>query len=464
MRKLLFIVLLNVCYGSFSQTVKNKLSSAIKTLEADTQCRHSIIGLYVIDSKTGVVIFNKNGEVGLAPASCQKIITSVTAFELLGKNYTYKTSLGYNGKIDNGKLTGNIIITGSGDPTLGSWRYENTKENVLLNKFKKALKDEGINEITGEVLTDSNAWETQTIPGGWIWEDIGNYYGAGASALNWRENQYDIILRSGKRIGDSVKILSTNPVSLHGVNFINELTSAEAGSGDNTIIYMPPKAQTGYLRGTIPVNQNHFVISGSMPDGALQLSTTLYDITPHDSSSNKIYNANQEMQAPATTFFTHTSPTFDSINYYFLKRSINLYGEALIKTIGYQKTKHGSTDTGINFIKDFWSKHGIEKTALNIIDGSGLSPANRVTASALVAVLQYAKKQSWFSSFYNALPVINGIKMKSGSIGGVSSYTGFINDKNGNEYIFAFIINNFNGSDYAIKQKMWTLLDILSEN
>ncbi len=68
---------------------------------------------------------------------------------------------------------------------------------------------------------------------------------------------------------------------------------------------------------------------------------------------------------------------------------------------------------------------------MNIIDGSGLSPANRVTTSTLVSVMQYAKKQAWFPAFYNALPEINGIKMKSGSIGGVVSYTGFIKNKKG---------------------------------
>ena len=144
-----------------------------------------------------------------------------------------------------------------------------------------------------------------------------------------------------------------------------------------------------------------------------------------------------------------------------MKRSVSLSGEALLKTIAFNKTNHGSTDTGINIIKDFWSKHGIEKTALNIFDGSGLSPANRVTPAALTAVLSFAKKQPWFASFYNALPVINGIKMKSGSIGGVASYTGFIKDRKGNEYIFAFIINNFNGSDTLIRENMWKLLDLL---
>ena len=133
----------------------------------------------------------------------------------------------------------------------------------------------------------------------------------------------------------------------------------------------------------------------------------------------------------------------------------------MVKTIAYEKTKYGSTDTGVNIIKDFWSKHGIEKTALNISDGSGLSPANRITASSLTTALLYAKKQPWFSSFYNALPVINNSKMKSGSIGGVLSYTGYVKSKTDDDYTFAFIIDNFNGDGSALREKMWKVLDIL---
>ena len=161
------------------------------------------------------------------------------------------------------------------------------------------------------------------------------------------------------------------------------------------------------------------------------------------------------------TFYTHYSPDLDSIVYWFLKKSINLYGEALIKTLGYQFTNIGATDSGVNVIKNFWNKKGIEPSAMNIIDGSGLSPANRVTASTLVSVMQYAKKQTWFPSFYNALPEINGIKMKSGSIGGVVSYTGFIKNKKGADYTFAFIVNNFDGNANDVRKKMWALLDLL---
>ena len=93
------------------------------------------------------------------------------------------------------------------------------------------------------------------------------------------------------------------------------------------------------------------------------------------------YHFDGKMEKP---IFTFNSPTFDSINYWFLKKSVNLYGEAFVKTIAYEKTGVGSTDTGVAIIKNFWDKNGIERSSLNIIDGSGLSPANRVTTNALV--------------------------------------------------------------------------------
>ena len=175
-----------------------------------------------------------------------------------------------------------------------------------------------------------------------------------------------------------------------------------------------------------------------------------------------IFRSRESVLSPANNvLLTLVSPSLDSINYWFLQKSVNLYGEAFVKTIAYEKTGFGSTDTGISIIKNFWQERGIEKSALNIIDGSGLSPANRVTTHALVTVMQYAKKQNWYSSFYNALPDQNGMRMKSGSIGGVRSYTGYIKSKSAAEYTFAFIINNYDGNPGAVREKMWKLLDIL---
>jgi D-alanyl-D-alanine carboxypeptidase/D-alanyl-D-alanine-endopeptidase (penicillin-binding protein 4) len=416
----------------------------------------------VINTTTGKPVTAVNTEVGVAPASCQKVITASTAFELLGHDYTYKTTIGYTGKIVNGVLNGNLILKGSGDPTLGSWRYEQTKEENIISIFKNAISRAGIHEIKGHVFADESLWDSETTPSGWVWQDIGNYYGAGARALNWRENQYDLYLRSGRNIGDPVEIAGTKPAFVAGLNLKSKVTSAAKGTGDNNYIYVPLNDEYSYVRGTTPINENHFTISGAMPHPAVQLALTLEAALKNEPIEKIAANYPEENNLPqAKVFYTYTSPVLDSIIFHFLRRSINLYGEALIKTMAYNFTKAGNTDSGVNVIQNFWKDKGIEPYAINIVDGSGLSPSNRVTTKALVTVMEYARKQNWFPSFYDALPTISGIKMKSGSINGVISYTGYIKGKDNNQYTFSFVINNYDGSGNAVRQKMWKLLGIL---
>lgn len=458
----LFLLLYSV---SNAQTVSKKLEEAVIKLAADPQFIYGTVSLYVVETKTGKTIIDHNSQVGQAPASCLKVVTATTAYDLLGKQYTYKTNLGYDGLIDSGILKGNMYIVGSGDPTLGSWRFSSTNENAVLDNFKKAIKAKGIQQVKGLVLADDRIWGTQRIPDGWIWQDIGNYYGAGAAGLNWRENQYDLLLKSGKKMNDPVKIVGTRPRFLPGIHLINELRSAEKGSGDNAYIYLSPDAETGFIRGTIPMEQDSFRISGSMPDPGRLLSITLYkSVAPGKNYPDNNINylkAKSKWDIPHTIFYTHTSPPLDSMMFWFLKESINLYGESILKTLGYEKAKSGTTEGGIKVVTDFWKNKGIHMASLKILDGSGLSPSNRVTAKSLVTVMQYARGRSWFKSFYQALPEINGIRMKDGYINGVRSYTGYCKSKDGAEYTFAFIVNNFDGNRTAVRSKMWKVLDLM---
>ncbi len=450
-----------------AQTISEKLTTAITTLEKDEQFKHGSISMYVVDSKSGIVIFDKNSQLGMAPASCQKVVTSVTAFEMLGNNYQFKTTIGYDGELKNNSLTGNLYIIGYGDPTLGSWRWKQTKENVIIQEMLKAIVTKGIKNFQGNVFGYDRKWSSNTTPDGWIWQDIGNYYGAGASGLNWRENQYDLTMKAGDKIGAKASIVSIKPL-LENAGLYCEVTTGPKGSGDNSYIYLPPYSFSGYVRGTIPLGENNFTISGSMPDPGGQLAQIISDSLKSKGaevlftgSYNGIEVDKKDIPINPTIIYNHLSPPLDSINYWFLKRSVNLYGEALVKTIGYEKAKEGSTDSGVNIIRSFWMKNGIEKSALKIIDGSGLSPANRVTTHALVTIMQYAKNKNWFPSFYNALPEANGIKMKDGYINGVRSYTGYIKSKSGNDYTFSFIVNNFDGSASTVREKMWKILDLL---
>ena len=439
-----------------SQSIATKLQQAVKKLSGEPQMKYASMSLYVVDQKTGTAVFNYNGQTGLVPASTQKVVTAAAAFELLGTDYIYQTEMSYDGSIEGEVLNGNLYIMGYGDPTLGSDRYAKTKEAIVLAKWMQAIAKLKIKKINGTVVCFDKTWSSQTIPGGWIWDDIGNYFGAGAAAINWNENAYDIFLKSGNKEGDPVSVVSMSPPPAD-VTFVNEITVGKIGSGDNAWIYLPPYSSIGYLRGTIPPDQKAFKIAGSFPDPSRQLRSIILEALKKNGivvSSDG--NRKEDEPAVLKILNTHVSPTLDSIVYWFMRKSINLYGEALVKTIGFVIKNEGSTDAGIKLIRNFWKEKGIDPGSLVISDGSGLSPTNRVTTEALVNVMQYAKSRPWYNPFYNALPSFNGIKMKSGTMTGVKSFTGYVNG-----YSFAFIINNYSGSSSEITGKMYAVLDAM---
>ncbi|MGB4400109.1 MAG: D-alanyl-D-alanine carboxypeptidase, partial [Daejeonella sp.] len=98
---------------------------------------------------------------------------------------------------------------------------------------------------------------------------------------------------------------------------------------------------------------------------------------------------------------------------------------------------------------------------MNIYDGSGLSPANRITTMAMAQILQSVKREPWFSSFYESLPVYNNMRMKSGSISDVIAYTGYQTSSGGAPLVFSIMMNNYSGSSSTARQKLFDVLNVL---
>ncbi|NCI46178.1 D-alanyl-D-alanine carboxypeptidase/D-alanyl-D-alanine endopeptidase [Sediminibacterium soli] len=462
MKKLVSVLSLVGCaLLTRAQDLPQRLSSAVQQLLADPQMKHAILDLAVVKSETGEKIYDINAQTGLVPASCQKIITAATAFDILGAAYRYRTCIGYDGNLEKGVVKGNLYLSGSGDPSLGSWRYAVTNEQLVRKTWAGALTANGIKRIEGKLIGYNGRWDANILPGGWIWDDMGNYYGAGVAALNWHENQYDLTLRSGKETGTAVTIVSAVPRP-YQVTLNSELTAAAKGTGDNAYIYLPPAGSRGYVRGTIPVEEKAFTISGSFPDPAMQTVQVLKSLLDSLRIPVRGVQVSNTSDTPAMrVLHCQLSPSLDSLNYWFLRKSINLYGEAFLRTIAYEKTGSGLPDKGLQLLREFWREKGIEPAALHMIDGSGLSPQNRVTTDALVKVLQYARTRDWFRYYYDALPTYNQMKLKSGTIGGAKSFAGYHTAKDGTAYTMAIIVNNYDGSAAEIVKKLFAVLDVL---
>jgi D-alanyl-D-alanine carboxypeptidase/D-alanyl-D-alanine-endopeptidase (penicillin-binding protein 4) len=469
MKKILYVALLSIlCARSNAQSLAQKLEEAIVQLEADPVFRHAIISLCVVNTNTGEQVFGRQEQTGLAPASTQKLFTSAAAYELLGKEFRFYTRIAASQPVQQGLLNGDLFVVGGGDPTTGSWRWASTREKPVMDKIISILRRNRINTIKGNIWIDDHSYTQDPLPGGWIWTDIGNYYGAGCWGFNWHENQYDLTLSAGECCGGLTTVKSISP-SIPNFQLTNNIRVGKQGSGDNGYIYSAPYSNRAFTAGTIPANEKNFTISGSMPQPALAfgelLKAKLLQEGIRFSGKVQTYSgaclSGQTAPKPTMVLDSIGSPTLDSINYRFLQKSVNLYGEALLKQMAFQQTGNGNTDEGASILREFWQQKGIEKGAVNIMDGSGLSPQNRVTTDALVKVLQFAKDRPWFNSFYYSLPLYNGMKMKSGSIGGSRAFAGYYTAKDGTKYTFAIIINNYNGGSGETVKKMYRVLDLL---
>lgn len=446
MYKLLFLLLLS-SEVFFAQNVAQKLDAATKNLLSTAPAFSANLSVYVSD-ESGNFVYEYQGNRGLSTASTQKIFTAAAALETLGKNYQFTTSSFYSGSITNGNLSGDLYIKSNGDPTLGSWRYEGYKPENFKQKLITALKEKNISKISGDLIIDDSYFDFQSTPGGWPWNDMGNYYGAGVFGVNWRENQFDINM-NGREMKDF-------NVDLTNVKWVNNLKTG--GNSDQSLIYTAPYSDVAYINGTLPAK--NITVSGATPNPPLTFGNEIQSWLKEagiDFKGNVTSTSMQEIKgekisiAPKNNLILeYKSPTLDKIIFWFMRKSINFYGETLIKTLGKEKKNEGSFDAGVSYLKEFWKSKGINPAMINFADGSGLSPQNYVSARAEVQSLVWSKKQPWFNEFFDGFPVqANGMKMKSGTMKDTKSFAGYHTSNDGKKYVFAIIINNYQGGNVS---------------
>ncbi|HET8828943.1 MAG TPA: D-alanyl-D-alanine carboxypeptidase/D-alanyl-D-alanine-endopeptidase [Pelobium sp.] len=459
MKKSGFILLLifSTFHFANAQSLSAKLETAYAKFASNPALKYATVSFSAIDNKTGKSVFSEKENTGLAPASTLKVITSAVAIDLLGEDFTFNTSISYTGEIANGTLNGDLIIKGGGDPTLGSDRWDKTQKTQILNKILFNLQQKGINKITGYVIGDASDWDTQSLPIGWIWQDIGNYYGAGTSALCWGENFFEVGFTPGKTVGSPVK---NNGLNYPFLQVTNELTTGNYGSGDNVYAYSAPYTDQVFLRGTYGIDLKK-QIGLSLPNPALAMAYDVSDFLNKNGYKTEEYQAKYDKtdRKDDKLLFTISSPPLSEIIYWFNQKSINLYGEQLVRVLAEKFGKSTSIIEGVKVINDYWEKKGIEPGALRISDGSGLSPSNRVTTLAMAKVLSDAKNQPWFNTYLKSIPLRNNQKMKSGTIANVLAYSGYAGSEN--QLSFSLIVNNYTGSTTQMRQKMYAFLNTL---
>lgn len=440
----------------------------VKWLLQAPYMRGASFSLVVKDVQEGRTVYSYDTDRLQSPASVLKTVATATALEILGEDYRYPTALEYDGILENGTLEGNLYIKGSGDPSLGSSHFA-LGQNKFLSTWIAALQKAGIKHITGSVISDESIFDTEGVSIKWLREDMGNYYAPGSYGISIFDNMYKLSLQTGAA-GTRPVLKGTEP-DIPFIRFKNYLKAAPVSS-DSAYIIGAPLDDVRYLYGVLPANREAYVLKGDIPDPALYLARYLTDqlqqkgirVDGSPSCYRIEVEENRWKKGERKEIVTTYSPTLREIASVCNHVSHNLYADALVKTVGLQYKPRrnemiSSFGRGVQVVKEYWEKKGLDVFPLRMNDGSGLAPADKVSAGFMGELLVYMATESAVSdAFIASLPqagiegsVRNFLKgsklqgkahLKSGGITGVRSYAGYIT-KDGKTYAVAVFSNNY---------------------
>ncbi len=458
---------------TFSQ---HKFDEALKSILLKPEYRDAQVGVSLVDLNSNEQIYSYHGNQLFVPASTLKIITSAAAIEILGPEYRFKTKIGYTGFIEKNKLKGDLVVVGGGDPTLGSQYFKDKFFSPhFLETWAKRIKAAGISKISGDLVLDGSIYDQEEIPPTWIWEDIGNYYGAGASAFTVYDNLFKIAFNSPGEAGKPTQILSVYP-KMNELEFENEVLSSDENR-DLAYVFGSPFDKIRKIKGTIPKGQKAFTVKAAIqhPERILADELIMYLAKEGIFLSGKI-KFEKVNPSVLQTVYIQESPSLAKIIKVQNHESVNLFAEHLVKQLAAEANGIGTRKGGIGILKDFWMSMSID-TEFFMEDGSGLSHFNAVSPQFFTSLLSYMFNQGKNKvCFINSLPSAgdgtlsgfnpqmfpeNSLKAKSGSMTRVRCYAGYLDTGSGKKIAFSIMFNNFSGPSLQLAGEIQKLLYIL---
>ena len=426
-----------------TQTMTTNINSIVSKKWAKNE-----YSITVRNMESGEVLYSKNGEKMIRPASTHKLLVSAAALDLLGSDYRFVTGAYIDGPVENGVLQGNLYLQGRGDPTLLP---------VHLESFANGLQKMGVTKITGALIADDTWFDSDRLSKGIVAEDEALAYASRISSLTISPNDdYDIstvqVKVSGSKAGATANVQLEPYTSI--IPIVNQTKVVKKGAKNTVNI-------------TREYGTDRIIVKGNLPAGTQRNSNvTVYDPTLYalDVFREKLKAKGvQVMPLETGQVPTHAqrigvlySKPLKDINFRFLKLSINGMGEMLTKQIGREQLGEGSWSAGIQAIRKYGFDSGLNMEQWYFEDGSGLNHQNRVSSMQESLLLHKVRSKSWYYSYLDALPHAGrkgkligatlenrlkgySVSAKTGYITGTYALAGYVQGKSGKWYIFSIL-------------------------
>lgn len=422
---------------------------------------HAQWGVEVRSIDRGERLFSLNADKLMMPASNMKVFTLAAAAETLGWDARMTTTLAAAGVVEEGMLRGDLIVTGGGDPTINS---RDKRADAVFSEWADALKSAGITAVSGRVIGDDQAFDDEGLGVGWAWDYLQYGYAAPVGALQYNENVAELIVSPSTQAGDPA-VASLAPGS--GLSVHNMAVTGAAGSPD-TIDYR--------RRLDAPVLE----LTGSVAADAKPARRTVAVVNPTlffaESLKHALVARGIAVAGPAADLddvaaglageaerriiARSESPPVRAIATVMMKVSHNLYAETLLKAAGRTAGSLATAAAGRAAAAAALAKLGVPEGSYVMVDGSGLSRYNYVSAAALTAVLQrmhadathrepllatlpIAGTDGTLERRLRRTPAQGNARAKTGSIANVRTLSGFVRTRDGELLVFAMLANHF---------------------
>ena len=443
-------------------------------------------GILLVDAATGETLFDWNADKYFVPASNMKLFTTVLALAKLGPDYCFHTTIEARGLLTGeGRLGGDLVLVGRGDPNLSNRKFPFVKEpdqdgppEKVLIELADAAVAKGLREIAGDVVADDSYFPRERYPNGWEIDDMVWSYGAAISAVVVNDNTVTLTLRPGAQPGDAATFAVEPWTAEFQVR--SEVLTVAAGVKPDLTLTREPGAPLIVIRGLLPVNSEPRKLALAIEEPAEHAAALLKRLLEDRSVKvHGVARAQHEIPAAGTSagdplvLAEHVSVPLGDAVQAINKMSENLHTETLLRAAARQNGLWSTADDLAKFAADFYASVGIAPGDVIQTDGSGLSRHDLVTPRAVVALLQYVSKQPWFSVYESSLPVAGEdgtladrlkntpaagrIHAKTGSVEHVRALSGFADTLGGRRVIFSILSNN----EGAKNQEATAALDAL---
>jgi D-alanyl-D-alanine carboxypeptidase/D-alanyl-D-alanine-endopeptidase (penicillin-binding protein 4) len=432
----------------------------------------------------GQVLFEHNARKLVMPASNMKILTMATAAERLGWGYRFETTLESTAPIVNGVLDGDLVVRGSGDPTIS---YRDVVAVKTFDEWAQQLNAAGISGISGRIIGCDDALDDEELGNGWSWDDLAYGYAAPITGLVFNESLVRINARPGIAPADPA-VIEVVPDGDHGLTIVNHVTTGLSDEPANLDLKRLNGDSTLELVGRVPLaSQRTATLTASVVNPtqffARAVKSALiargFSISG-DAVDMDALAANDPARQLAlpNVLARHRSAPLSEIGRTFMKVSQNLYGELLVKAIG-RSAGAGTTARGQQAIRETLDGWGVPSDSYILADGSGLSRMNFVSAEAVMKILEKMHGDPKHrASFFEALPVgaqdgtlrsrlhaswtAGNVHAKTGSIANARALSGYARSRSGETIAFSIIANNFSLPAWRIERVIDLMVEILA--